>query len=382
MELSPRTAAEAADATYQTRLSPNLFAAAGSMGAFGQSFDIANGTMIRGVSGMGPVSRETGFGFIANGRNTRENELLVAVRGTEKSSAHDWLTNIRMAGARGPSGHTVHRGFWTLAQEVLEQVNRALDSYSPTVVHVTGHSLGGATATLVADAIRLSSGRRNVKLYTFGAPRAGVELHAQHLTSSLGPGNIFRAYHHTDPVPMVPVFPYSHVPYEDKAYLMNGPGMLVSLAAHDMANYKTSVGGGGWSGVPIMRDSGFDSMDQAAGWLESSGSLGGTMLSGSILRMIMSALSWILRKVGQLIGYAILGGATIVDYIARLLYSGTLASLEISYLIGRLMSAVLRFAGRTAVAGANMTVAFFDYVMSLLFRMISTIASRAIDRLY
>ena len=382
MELSPRIAAEAADATYQTRLAKSIYAAAGSMGAYGQSFDIANGTMIRGESGMGPVSRETGFGFIANGRNSREGELLVAVRGTEKSSAHDWMTNLRMAGTRGPSGHTVHRGFWTLAQGILEQVNRALDSYSPTEVHVTGHSLGGATATLVADAIRQSSGRRNVKLYTFGAPRAGVEGHARHLTNSLGARNIFRAYHHTDPVPMVPVFPYSHVPYEDKAYMMNGPGMLVSLAAHDMANYKTSVGNGNWSGVPIMRDNSFDSMDQAAGWLESSGSLGGTMLSGSILRMIMSALSWLLGKVGQLTGYAILGGATIVDYIARLLYAGTLASIETGFLIGRLMSAVLRFAGRTAVAGANMTVAFFQYVMGLLFRMISTIALRAIDRLY
>ena len=158
--------------------------------------------------------------------------------------------------------------------------------------------------------------------------------------------------------------------------------MLVSLAAHDMANYKTSVGGGGWSGVPIMRDTGFDSMDQAAGWLDSAGSLSGSMLSGRILQMIMSALSWILRKVGQLTGYAILGGATIVDYIARLLYTGALVSVEISYLIGRLMAAALSFAGRTVVAGANMTVAFFQYVLDLLFRMVSTIAARAIDRLY
>jgi triacylglycerol lipase len=380
MELSPGTAAEAARATYETRFSKNLYAAAGSMGAFGQSFDIANGTMIRGVSGMGPISSETGFGFIANGRNTRETELLIAIRGTE--SNHDWLTNIRLAGTRGPSGHTVHRGFWMLAQGILEQVNRALDSYSPTSVHVTGHSLGGATATLVADAIRLSSGRQNVKLYTFGAPRAGVELHTRHLTSSLGSQNIFRAYHHTDPVPMVPVFPYSHVPHEDKAYLMNGPGMLISLAAHDMANYKTSVGAGGWSGVPIMRDTGFDSMEQAAGWLDSAGSLSGSMLSGRILRMIMSALSWILRKVGHLTGYAILGGSTIVDYIARLLYSGVLVNVEISYLIGRLMAAALSFVGRTAVAGANMTVAFFRYVLDLLFRMVSTMASRAIDRTF
>ena len=174
MELSPKMVAKAADATYQTRLSPNLFSAAATMGEFGQSFDIANGTMIRGTSGMGPVSSDTGFGFIANGRASHAGEMLIAVRGTEMTSGHDWLTNFRISGVRGPSGYTVHRGFWMLASGILEQVNRALDNHSPSLIHVTGHSLGAAAATLVADAIRQRSGRRNVKLYTFGAPRSGV----------------------------------------------------------------------------------------------------------------------------------------------------------------------------------------------------------------
>lgn len=52
---------------------------------------------------------------------------------------------------------------------------------SPSEILVSGHSLGGATATLLADAIRQQSGRKNVKLYTFGAPGAGVEGHSCYL---------------------------------------------------------------------------------------------------------------------------------------------------------------------------------------------------------
>lgn len=71
--------------------------------------------MLRGTTGMGPVSSNTGFGFVAQGRGAHEGEVLIGVRGTEMSSHHDWLTNLRMAGVRGPSGRNVHRGFWMLA---------------------------------------------------------------------------------------------------------------------------------------------------------------------------------------------------------------------------------------------------------------------------
>ena len=106
------------------------------------------------------------------------------------------------------------------------------------------------------------------------------------------------------------------------------------------------------------------------------------MLSGTILQTIMSALGWILKKVGQHTGYAILGGATIIDYIARLLYTGVLISVEVNFMVAQLMALILRFAGRTVVEGASMTAAFFQWVLDLLFRLISTMAARAIGRLY
>ncbi len=382
MELTPRQAAEAANSTYALRLSPDMINAAVGAPAIREDFDIMGGARLQGTSGMGPLSRSTGFGYIARGCGARSAELLIAIRGTEKTSAHDWLTNLRMAGAAGPSGYTVHAGFMKLASGIVRQVDAQLGSSNPSLIHVAGHSLGGATATLVAEAIRSRTGHKNVKLYTFAAPRAGVTLHSSHLTRALGPENIYRVYHHTDPVPMLPVFPYSHVPYERRAYLMKGPGTLVSLDAHamDPAYYK-SVGLGSWSGLGILQDSTLDSFESAQQWLESSGSIGGAMLSATMFRMIMSALGWILRQVGKRTGLAILGGVTIIDYMAQLLYSGVLASLDIGRMVTQLMAAIMRFTGRTLAAGIKMTAAFFQFVLELLFRTVSTIAGRAIDSL-
>jgi hypothetical protein len=41
----------------------------------------------------------------------------------------------------------------------------------------------------------------------------------------------------------------------------------------------------------------------------------------------------------------------------------------------------MRFMGRTLTAAANITVAFIEYVLGLLFRFVSTIARRAVDML-
>lgn len=379
MELSPRQAAQAANSAYDVRLADNmLMAAAGATDVRG-GFDIVGGTRLMGTSGMGVVSRETGFGYVAEGRGSRANEVLITLRGTEFSSGHDWLTNFQIAGARGPAGHTVHRGFWTLAAGILSQINDVIGDSNPSQIHIAGHSLGGAAATLLADAIRESSGRRNVKLYTFGAPRAGVESHARHLTHSLGMENIFRVYHHTDPVPMVPVFPYSHVPYEDNAYLMRRPGTLMSIDAHIKSLYADSMDTGGWGGLGVINDPMLESFEAAQEWLERSANIGGMMLSGTVLRMIMSALGWILREIGQMVGYTILAGASIIDYIARLLRTGVLMNVRIGIVVGQLMAALLRFTGRTIASGVSMTVAFFQYVLDLLFRTVSTLAARAID---
>lgn len=381
-ELSPAQSAEIAESAYALRLSTDMLDAAVAAPRARAAFDLMNGRRLTGTTGLGAraLQQTTGFGYVAWGQGSRQGECLISVRGTFKTSAYDWITNARMAGCTGPSGFTVHAGFWAAAQSLLPQIRESLRGRTPSAIHVVGHSLGGAIATLIADS--LSGAGSGMQLYTFGAPRAGVELHAEYLTHRLGAAQVHRAYHDTDPVPMVPIHPYSHVPYKANAYRMKGPGKLVSVGAHLMPEYIRSVGDAGWAALPVQ-PAGPGVLASAEAWLEevASGAGPGVMLSATALRMILHALDWILSQIGKGIGLAVLGGATIIDSLAQLLYSGVLQSVRLAGMIRNLMVAALRFMGRTLATGVSITASFIQYVLGMLFRVISTVAVRALDAL-
>lgn len=383
MNLSPVQAAEIADSAYALRLSSEMLDAALAAPTAREDFDLVGGTRLIGSTGLGNsvIQRRTGFGYVAAGKNARKHECLVSVRGTFKTSAHDWLSNIRMGGVVGPSGYTVHAGFHAAALTLLPQIRQAIREMDQvSTIHVVGHSLGGAIATLVAES--LAGSGYNLQLYTFGAPRAGVSLHAAYLTRRLGAANIYRVYHDTDPVPMMPVFPYSHTPWRSNAYRLRGPGHLVSIDAHLMPNYRQSVVGCGWRSLPVLPP-GLSSFEQAESWLRVAASVGGPsiMMSATALRLILSALDWILKQIGRGVGLIVFGGATIIDTLAQLLYSGVLQSVRLAMMIRNLIESIMAFLGRTVATGVSITVSFVDYVLGLLFRFISSLARSAIDAL-
>lgn len=379
MELSPADSAEIASSAYTLRDSADMRRMAAAAPLTRHVFRLPDATRLTGTTGLGaPLNRTTGFGYVAWGEGARQGECLVSIRGTFMRSACDWMTNARLGGVEGPSGFCVHSGFWAAAQTILPQVRSTLRGRNVSTIHLVGHSLGGAIATLLADSLG-DTGCRLI-LYTFGAPRAGVGLHAEYLTNKLGTNNIFRVYHDTDLVPMVPVYPYCHAPYGSRAYAMKGPGKVISAAAHSMTTYAHSVGSLGWNGLPI-REASLGSLEAAQVWLAAAADVSGPsiMLSATALRMILSSLDWILKQIGHGVGLALLGGATIIDRLAHLLYSGALQSIKLAGMIRQLMSAAMRFMGRTITATMNITVAFVQYVFDLLFRVISRLALRAVD---
>lgn len=381
VELSPGEAAEIANSAYALRLSADMLDAATAAPRARGAFDLLGGARLTGVTGLGAAAlqQRTGFGYVAFGKGVRQGECLVSVRGTFKTSACDWITNARMAGVRGPSGFPVHAGFWAAAQSLLPQVRSELRSRRDvSTIHVVGHSLGGAIATLIADS--LGDTGCGLKLYTFGAPRSGVELHAEYLTDKLGAGNIHRAWHDTDPVPMVPIFPYGHLPWRSPGHAMKGPGQRVNVDAHLMPEYMRSVGESTWASLPVLQPK-LGSLESAEAWLAQAADSGGAsiMLSATALRLVLSALDWILKQLGNAAGLTLFGGATIIDSLARLLYSGTLQSIRLAGMIRNLMLAAMRFMGRVASASVNVTVDFVQYVLGLLFRFISTVALRAVE---
>jgi hypothetical protein len=74
------------------------------------------------------------------------------------------------------SGALIHRGFVQAYFSVRDQIHDYIRSNPVSTVTVTGHSLGGALATLCAIDVQYNfSSKVTVEAYTFGAPKVGNE---------------------------------------------------------------------------------------------------------------------------------------------------------------------------------------------------------------
>lgn len=141
-------------------------------------------------------------GFVAVDKTRKF--IVVSFRGS--TSVRNWVGNgdIGLAPTDLCSGCRVHNGFWAAWKEiestVLTAVKNALAANPGYSVKVTGHSLGGAVATLAAAKLRQTG--TPATLYSYGAPRVGNEATSQFITKQAG-GN-FRVTHTDDPVPRLP----------------------------------------------------------------------------------------------------------------------------------------------------------------------------------
>jgi hypothetical protein len=99
-------------------------------------------------------------------------EVVVAFRGTMAGELLNWLTNLDFTQVPFSPGST-HRGMTEALDLVWEPIRRhALALLSPgQTLWLTGHSLGGALATLAGA--RFSHLWEDVRVCTFGTPRVG-----------------------------------------------------------------------------------------------------------------------------------------------------------------------------------------------------------------
>ncbi|KAI8323411.1 alpha/beta-hydrolase, partial [Martensiomyces pterosporus] len=148
------------------------------------------------------------FGYVALKSNTKE--IIVAYRGSE--TAMDWVTDARVVQKAWPSAvknSHVHSGFLDAYSSDAANIKKAvlgLVNSNPTfTIVITGHSLGGAEATLAAADFSLSypDWKSKIALYTYGSPRAGNPEFASWVSSQ--PFPIFRVTYKGDPVPRIPL---------------------------------------------------------------------------------------------------------------------------------------------------------------------------------
>jgi len=119
---------------------------------------------------------------------------ILAVEGTKEKT--DWITNLKFLIKRDDC----HRGFKNNCNRTLAQLVVAYEGLNPErKLVIAGHSLGGATATLIADLL-WESGNKNIALVTAGAPRPG----GRRLRRRLDGLEQYRFVHGNDIVPLTP----------------------------------------------------------------------------------------------------------------------------------------------------------------------------------
>ena len=187
---------------------------------------------VSAASGALSLKEEAGFGALLERKVGTEREYIFAMRGTVTKL--DWLSNINIGMTRGPTDCLVHSGFMAIYEQMRTDVKRLIAGANPSRMHFVGHSLGGALATLAAlDHAKTSMG--STCLYTFGAPRIGGSALGQDLNRYIGATKVKRVYNLSDPVPLIPLYPYLHQEM-GTIQLPDNFGRVTS-AAHSMGNF-------------------------------------------------------------------------------------------------------------------------------------------------
>jgi hypothetical protein len=149
-------------------------------------------------------------------------------------------------------GCLAHTGFlasWAeVASPVLAAV-RATKAANPTYkVVVTGHSLGGAVATLAVAYIRRDG--YDADLYTYGSPRVGNLPFVQYVTNQ--PGGEYRITHTDDPVPRLPPILLNYRHTSPEYWIDGGSDGVVSLDEVDYCpGYSNINCNGGTKGLDM-----------------------------------------------------------------------------------------------------------------------------------
>ena len=234
----------------------------------------------------------------------RANEAVITFRGSDTGNRFRrdvLLIDFAAAFGSSPKGYAVHGGFSTAfrnCKDELDRIVRALPWHIDTL-HICGHSMGGALATLAAE--RFLDARFQVFLYTFGAPRVGGVAHTRYLKKKLK-GRLFRYYYTGDPVTWFPMFPYVHLP---------GTRLVASskwIGGHN--DYWRS------HNQTIARDSDNEDawmLEKAYQWMRSSGT------EPHVYRWLTIGLHKILQAFGFVLGSVLFTGATVVDQIVATL---------------------------------------------------------------
>ncbi len=125
---------------------------------------------------------------------TSSKEQVLAFRGTEPTQFSDIAADLKAWKSKSKTDGSVHDGFYDEIEKVWSAIIPLLSKSKP--LFITGHSLGGAMATIAASRLE----NQTECLYTFGSPRVGNKEFVQGLRVKH-----YRWRNNNDLVPTVPM---------------------------------------------------------------------------------------------------------------------------------------------------------------------------------
>jgi triacylglycerol lipase len=333
--------------------------------------EISKAAFAQGITGGFILSKSHVMAVFSTGKGIYKNQAFVAFKGT--ASLYDALTDLNAGVKPSHTGCHVHQGFYYAFDSVLVELRQFVSSLKGvTSIHCVGHSLGGAVATLAADWIKATGIASQVNLYTFGSPRVGLEMFARKCTSRIGMDNIYRVYHKTDPVPMVPTWPFIHVPTSEADYLMNSPVTSTPWEYHFMKHYIKSVeNSDGSRSIKNKRPKGYG---EAAieKWLESDSIVSFT---ANTLDLLDAAILYVVEKVVNLAGIVTVTGFTatftFLDRMAMFMSKAAKVSETVSVWVFHLVKKMAALIGVVVKKGEDLTVTFIRMVFLRVYQKIN-----------